>query len=48
VTGVSRIGGICGSYRYSIIEEMGFFNHITATHELGHKYNLKLYVIEVL
>ena len=37
IVGLSYVGQICTSYKYSIIEEEGFNNMQNAAHELGHK-----------
>ncbi len=37
ITGYTLLGGICNSFRYSIVEDLGFNNIQNAAHELGHK-----------
>ena len=37
VSGISPIGGICSSSRYSIIEYVALISIQNAAHELGHK-----------
>ena len=38
ITGYSFTKSVCGSFRYSIIEDEGFNNIQNAAHELGHVY----------
>ncbi len=42
VSGYSWVGGICGTNKYSLVEDIGLNNIQNAAHELGHKYNLLL------
>jgi len=34
--GLAYVGGVCGSYGYSLVEDTGFESYRTAAHELGH------------